>query len=136
MSLCLTSGSRFLCSITQETKEIVRLHSYPLHNKLGISATIYQAARATFAATTFFEPVLISARRFAGGGLGANDPVGEVEGEASNIWCEDTGDLKPQVKCIISIGTGNPGKKAMDDSLLFLRLSRPRMILQTRLSYV
>lgn len=42
----------------------------------------------------------------------------EVEGEASEIWCSDTGHLKPLVKCFISIGTGNPGKAAMKDSLL------------------
>jgi len=44
--------------------------------------------------------------------------VDEVEGEASNIWCSETGDLKPLVKCFISIGTGNPGKKAFEDSLI------------------
>ena len=42
----------------------------------------------------------------------------EVEGEASNIWCSETGDLKPLVKCFISIGTGNPGKKAFEDNMI------------------
>jgi hypothetical protein len=50
--------------------------------------------------------------------LGANNPVDEVEGEASDIWCSETGDLKPLVKCFISIGTGNPGKKAIEDNML------------------
>ncbi|KAJ5993903.1 FabD/lysophospholipase-like protein [Penicillium sp. IBT 35674x] len=122
----------FVCSITQETKEIVRLRSYSMHNKPGISATICQAARATSAATTFFEPVSIGARRFADGALGANNPVDEVEGEASNIWCEQTGDLKPLVKCFISIGTGNPGKKAMEDNLLkFVSKTLPALTTQT-----
>ncbi|KAJ5930429.1 FabD/lysophospholipase-like protein [Penicillium verhagenii] len=120
----------FVCSITQETKDIVRLRSYG--NNTGIQATICQAARATSAATTFFEPVSIGARRFADGALGANDPVDEVEGEASDIWCEDTGDLKPQVKCFISIGTGNPGKKAMEDNLLkFVSKTLPNLVTQT-----
>jgi hypothetical protein len=44
--------------------------------------------------------------------------VDEVEGEAANIWCFETGDLKPLIKCCISIGTGNPGKKAFEDSLI------------------
>ncbi|KAJ5207451.1 FabD/lysophospholipase-like protein [Penicillium cf. griseofulvum] len=122
----------FVCSITQETKEIVRLRSYPIHNKPGIPATICQAARATSAATTFFEPVSIGARRFADGALGANNPVDEVEGEASDIWCEDTGDLKPLVKCFISIGTGHPGKKAMEDNLLkFVSKTLPALATQT-----
>ncbi|KAJ6042987.1 FabD/lysophospholipase-like protein [Penicillium canescens] len=122
----------FVCSITQETKEIVRLRSYPMRNKPGIPATICQAARATSAATTFFEPASIGARRFADGALGANNPVDEVEDEASDIWCEDTGDLKPLVKCFISIGTGHPGKKAMEDNLLkFVSKTLPALVTQT-----
>lgn len=42
----------------------------------------------------------------------------EVESEASDIWCSETGDLKPLVKCFVSIGTGNPGKKAIEDNML------------------
>jgi predicted acylesterase/phospholipase RssA len=56
-----------------------------MRNKPGIPATICQAARATSAATTFFEPASIGARRFADGALGANNPVDEVEDEASDI---------------------------------------------------
>lgn len=41
-----------------------------------------------------------------------------MENEASNIWCADTGDLKPLVKCFISIGTGNPGTKPIKDNIL------------------
>ena len=123
---------RFVCSITQETKEIVRLHSYQESGKLEIPATICQAARATSAATTFFDPVSIGARRFADGALGANNPVDEVEGEASNIWCPETGDLKPLVKCFISIGTGNPGKKAMQDNLFkFMSKTLPELTTET-----
>jgi hypothetical protein len=52
------------------------------------------------------------------GALGANNPVDEVEGEAANIWCSGTSELKPLVKCFISIGTGNPGKEAIEDNML------------------
>ena len=52
------------------------------------------------------------------GALGANNPVNQVEGEATDIWCSDTGDLKPLVQCFVSIGTGNLGKKAIDDKIL------------------
>jgi predicted acylesterase/phospholipase RssA len=84
----------------------------------NISATIYEAALATSAATTYFEPVKIGTRKFVDGGLGTNNPVEEVEGEASNIFCPKTRELKPQVKCFISIGTGNPGKKAIEDNMI------------------
>ena len=99
----------FVCTADRDTKDIVRLRSYSLPDEPNIRATICQAALATSAATTFFDPVSIGDRTFADGGLGANNPVDEVEGEASNVWCSETGDLKPLVKCFISIGTGNPG---------------------------
>ncbi|GIJ91451.1 hypothetical protein Asppvi_010416 [Aspergillus pseudoviridinutans] len=83
-----------------------------------IPATICQAGLATSAATTFFDPVSIDDRTFADGGFGANNPVDEVEGEASNIWGSDEKDLKELVKCFISIGTGNPGKKAFEDGMI------------------
>ncbi|PGH27747.1 hypothetical protein AJ80_00535 [Polytolypa hystricis UAMH7299] len=110
----------FVCATDRYTKKIVRLRSYKLPDQPGIPATICQAALATSAATTFFDPVSIDDRSFAYGAFGANNPVNEVEGEASNIWCPDTGDLKPLVKCFISIGTGNPGIKPFKDSLFGL----------------
>jgi hypothetical protein len=112
----------FVCTADRSTKDIVRLRSYSLPDETNVRATIYEAALATSAATTFFEPVSIGDRTFADGALGANNPVDEVEGEASNIWCSETGDLKRLVKCFVSIGTGNPGKKAFQDGVInFLR---------------
>lgn len=108
----------FVCTVDQNTKGIVRLRSYDLSDATRVPATICQAALATSAATTFFEPVRIGNRTFADGGLGANNPVDEVEGEASDIWCANSGDLKPLVKCFISIGTGNPGIQACEDSMI------------------
>ncbi|RDW92542.1 hypothetical protein BP5796_01936 [Coleophoma crateriformis] len=108
----------FVCTVDRDTKNITRLRSYSLPEERNIPATIWQAALATSAATTFFEPVTIGHRTFTDGGLGANNPVDEVEDEASNIWCKETADLKPLVKCFISIGTGNPGKDAFKDNIL------------------
>lgn len=113
-----SNEDRFVCTVDRDTKDIVRLRSYSLPDDPNIRATICQAALATSAATTFFEPVSIGHRTFADGGLGSNNPVDEVEGEAANIWCSETGDLKPLVKCFISIGTGNPGKKAFEDNII------------------
>ncbi|KAI4599644.1 hypothetical protein KJ359_001741 [Pestalotiopsis sp. 9143b] len=107
----------FVCTADRHTKDIVRLRSYTLPEERSIRATICEAALATSATTTFFQPVRIAARSFADGGLGANNPVDEVEGEASNIWCPDGNDLKPLVKCFISIGTGNPGKRSFEEGM-------------------
>lgn len=109
----------FVCTTAKEVAGITRLRSYDLPDELNIPATICEAALATSAATGFFEAVSIGARQFVDGALlGANNPVDEVEGEAANIWCSGTGDLKPLVKCFISIGTGNPGKRAIEDNML------------------
>lgn len=110
--------SSFVCTIAHETKGITRLRSYTVSGQLDIPATICQAALATSAATTFFDPVCIGKRKFVDGGLSANNPVDEVEREASDIWCPDDGELKPLVKCFISIGTGNPGLKPIEDKML------------------
>lgn len=103
--------------MAKETAGITRLRSYTLADEGDIPATICEAALATSAATGFFDPVAIGARQFVDGALGANNPIVEVEGEAANIWSSGTGDLKPLVKCFISIGTGKPGKKALEDNV-------------------
>ncbi|KAH8772415.1 acyl transferase/acyl hydrolase/lysophospholipase [Hyaloscypha sp. PMI_1271] len=75
----------FICTIDQNTKSIVYLRSYESSDESNIPASICQAALATSATTTFFEPIHIRNRIFADSGLGANNPVDEVEGEAANI---------------------------------------------------
>ncbi|KAJ4211786.1 hypothetical protein NW759_012074 [Fusarium solani] len=52
------------------------------------------------------------------GGLGANNPVEQVVAEARCIMGCETGELKPLVKCLISIGTGNPGMKSINKNFL------------------
>lgn len=81
------------------------------------AATIVEAALATSAATTFFEPVTIGVRRYVDAALGSNNPVRSVWNEAQNIWCPDDGQLEPRVKCLISIGTGNPGSASVKEGV-------------------
>lgn len=121
-----------MCTVSKDLYGISRLSSYDLPEKYRVQATICEAALATSAATGFFDSVTIGARRFVDGALGANNPVDEIEGEASDIWCKETGDLKPLVKCFISIGTGNPGKKAIKDKMLgFLSKTLVRISTET-----
>ncbi|KAF4920399.1 Calcium-independent phospholipase A2-gamma [Colletotrichum fructicola] len=107
----------FVCAASKETGSIARLRSYSLPTKKDTSATICEAALATSAATGLFDPVSIGPRKYVDGALGANNPVDQVEDEASNLWCSESGNLKPLVKCFISLGTGNPGKKSIQDRL-------------------
>ncbi|GAB7349529.1 hypothetical protein MBLNU459_g0232t2 [Dothideomycetes sp. NU459] len=110
----------FVCATAKETNATTHLRSYVLPNETNIHCTISEAALATSAATSFFKPVEIGHRVFVDGGLGGlgvNNPSEQVETEAGNIWSPMTGDPKRLVKCFISIGTGNPGRKPMEDNV-------------------
>jgi len=117
----------FVCTTSKDTLQIVRLRSYGMASDT-IPATICEAALATSAATGFFDPVSIGDFRFVDGAFGANNPVEEVEEEATDIWCTTSRDLKPLVKCFLSIGTGSPGKTPIDDNMIkFLSRTLVRM---------
>jgi predicted acylesterase/phospholipase RssA len=96
---------------------ITRLRSYTLPDWVTIPATICEAALATSAVSSFFDPVSIGERKYVDGPLIDSNPADQVEDEAVNIWAPDSGHVKPLVKCFLSIGTGIPGKKALDDSV-------------------
>jgi predicted acylesterase/phospholipase RssA len=98
------------------------LRSYDLPQKPNLPVTLSEAALATSAATSFFDPVYIGARQFVDGAIGANNPVEHVEGEARELWCNINDDVQSLTKCFLSIGTGNPGKRPVKDGALeFLR---------------
>ena len=69
------------------------------------------------AAASYFEPVTIRGLKFVDGALGANNPVDEVWSEALNIWCPSDDVLEPLVQCFVSIGTGKPGLKPLNERL-------------------
>lgn len=99
----------------------VLLRSYQSHDALNnIPATICEAVRATSAATSFFEPATIGprGRKFVDGGLGANNPVEQIWNEAQNIWCSGEVELRDLLKCFVSLGTGNPGRKLIAEGAM------------------
>ncbi|KAF2156379.1 FabD/lysophospholipase-like protein [Myriangium duriaei CBS 260.36] len=69
---------------------------------------VWEAARATSAASTFFESIDIglSARRFRDGGTGANNPVFTMWKEASDVFCGSNGSLDADLACLVSVGCG------------------------------
>ena len=78
--------------------------------------TIVEAALATSAASTFFDRVQIGDRFFRDGATGANNPINEVWIEAENIWNDDEEEqLYDMVGCVLSVGTGNPGVKPLNE---------------------
>jgi predicted acylesterase/phospholipase RssA len=76
------------------------------------ATTIWQAARATSAAPSFFDELDITIGRlhesFVDGGTGANNPIHEIWDEGRNTWKGFTDD---NINLMLSIGTGIPSMK-------------------------
>jgi hypothetical protein len=82
--------------------------------------TIWEACRATSAATSFFDPIAVG--RFGGEfvdeATGANNPVRELWDQAQLAWGPEL--LEGKVKCLVSIGTGVPSLKPFKDDVLHI----------------
>ncbi|PVH79912.1 FabD/lysophospholipase-like protein [Cadophora sp. DSE1049] len=79
---------------------------------------IWEAARATASAPTFFDPIEISCNgfteTFVDGALGHNNPVNQLWMEAEE---EFGGPLESKIQCILSLGTGRPALKEVGSSM-------------------
>ena len=107
-----------MCAVRASNKSLARLRSYDSTDPfVDDGITVWQAGRATSAATSFFDPITIgeghTGRAYVDGALGFNNPMHAVWAEAQDIWKPDDGKLEPMIKCIVSIGTGNPGTSAV-----------------------
>ena len=104
-----------MCAVRKENKDVARLRAY--RSDTGGGTKIWEAARATSAASGFFDPISIGrhGQEYVDAGLGCNNPVNEVWTEAQDIWSSEGGDLATLVNCFISIGTGNPGTSPIED---------------------
>lgn len=81
------------------------------------AATVWEAARATSAATTFFEPITIGDETFVDGATGANNPIQHLWSEAADVWGLQDNQLEENIKCLVSIGTGIPSLNAFGPGL-------------------
>jgi len=78
----------------------VRMRTYGIGTADAFPARIWEVARATTAAPTFFEPITIKGVTYGDGGTGWNNPTAEAIAEAHKIWS-----TRP-IGCLLSIGTG------------------------------
>lgn len=84
------------------------------------TVTIWEAARATSAASSFFDPITLGSHGtvFLDGGTGANNPVYELWVLAKDVFSAEgtqsgsATSLEADIGCIVSIGTGVPSPKA------------------------
>lgn len=84
------------------------------------SVKIWEACRATSAASSFFDPIAFGRYReeFVDGATGANNPVWEVWNQAQLMWGPEP--LESKIKCLVSIGTGVPSLNAFQDNVFHI----------------
>ncbi|KAE9378672.1 FabD/lysophospholipase-like protein [Stipitochalara longipes BDJ] len=126
----------FVVALTAEGGNAVRFTNYQkLHegDNLFKEAKIWEAARATSSAPTFFDPIDITCNRitqtFVDGALGHNNPVNELWMEAQS---EFGNPLEPQIRFILSIGTGRPALKKIGSSLTDFGKTLIKMTVETQ----
>ncbi|KAK4233664.1 acyl transferase/acyl hydrolase/lysophospholipase, partial [Achaetomium macrosporum] len=111
----------FVCATSKETGDTVCLANYRSprsdNSDLLNATTIWQACRATSAATTFFDPIAIGPfnEQFVDGALGTNNPVYALWNQAQDVWGDQ---LRGSLKCLVSIGTGLPALRPVRDDVL------------------
>jgi predicted acylesterase/phospholipase RssA len=121
--LNIVDQSRFVCATSKETSETVCLTSYRSPrggSDLLNSVQIWEACRATSAASTFFNPIAVGRfnEGFVDGATGANNPVWEVWNQAQLLWGPQP--LENKIKCLVSIGTGVPSLKPFQDDVFHI----------------
>ncbi|CAN9313493.1 unnamed protein product [Alternaria alternata] len=116
MGACKT----FVCVTSQRTGRPVILSSY-YNDRRGTDmlniTKIWEAARATSAATTFFDPITIGDETFIDGATGANNPVRYMMAEARDVFNNGKTLSEDDFRCIVSIGTGIPSLTAFGPGL-------------------
>ena len=110
--------------MTGEARSIIRFTDYKKsggEHSVYDDVKIWEAARATSAATSFFDPITITSRNlprmFSDGSLGSNNPVYELWQEAGEVWQRPGLPLEPQIRCLLSVGTGRPRLEILGRSL-------------------
>jgi predicted acylesterase/phospholipase RssA len=94
---------------------MIRSYRGRAHDRLHPICKIWEAARATSAASTFFDPIEIGPfrQKFVDGGLRHNNPIDIAEFESRDLWPDDD-------RIIISLGTGSAPGKAVTGNLVSL----------------
>ncbi|KAI9731305.1 MAG: hypothetical protein M1834_005208 [Cirrosporium novae-zelandiae] len=106
--------SRFVCA-SMSNAGTQRLRSYTSIVEERMKCTIWEAARATSAAPTFFEPITFTnGLEFRDGGLGDNNPIFALIDEANTEY------HPRKIHTIVSLGTGVTASIKLKNSLTSL----------------
>ena len=89
-----------VASTLRDGGSATRMRTYNSRKAFAFPCLIWEAARATSAAPTFFESIVIEGETFGDGGVGWNNPAEESIAEARQVWPN-----RP-IGCLVSLGTG------------------------------
>jgi predicted acylesterase/phospholipase RssA len=122
-------GKAFVCAMPAKNLAYPRrFRTYPVRELASANCMIWEAARATTAAPTFFKRIAISEEgrakeEFVDGGLRCNNPSVQVLEEARNIFGDDR-----KISCLVSIGTGHPGTIGLSKPDSFQKILPTKLI--------
>ncbi|KAI9834433.1 MAG: hypothetical protein M1826_002587 [Phylliscum demangeonii] len=106
----------FVCAVRQDdSTAVIRSYRTRANDRLHSICKIWEAARATSAASRLFEPITIGPfnQKFVDGGLRHNNPIDLVDIESEALWPKHD-------RLIISIGTGIAPGRAVNGNLMSL----------------
>ena len=118
----------FVTSVLERNSQPVFLRTYEsgkLADPFSHDFALWEALRATSAASTFFDPYQHGDMRFVDGGFAYNNPVLRVMIEATDLWGVD------QPALLISIGTGESFGKSLGGNLKNLAQRAVKLTMQT-----
>ena len=127
---------RFVCATNKQTSETITLASYRRARGGNTRLThtrIWEAARATSAASSFFDPITRRMgqydEEFVDGATGANNPVHILWNEVKDL-CEAES-VEFNIQCLVSVGTGVPSPSAFRDDVLGITDTLTRISTET-----
>ncbi|THU98322.1 FabD/lysophospholipase-like protein [Dendrothele bispora CBS 962.96] len=122
-------GRAFVCAVPATNMRFPRIfRTYKLLGNSDPNCKIWQAARATTAAPTFFKCISIPGvggieETFIDAGIRCNNPAEQVREEAKRLFGENR-----TVGVFVSIGTGHPGTIGLSKPDVFQRLLPSQLI--------
>ena len=129
---CRTFVVATLAEYVNSPPELFR--SYELPSYPTCECTIWEAARATSAAPTFFKPIKIKPPSpgidYVDGGLGYNNPSDLARAEAQEIWPSS------RLCCLVSLGTGHSKAISLDLPNLETNVEEQRTVLKTIRNFI
>lgn len=116
----------FVSATSGSTAETVLLTSYSTRRTISDRlkyTKIWQAARATSAASSFFDPMVVQLGSYkesytdGATGANANNPIYHLWQEAKETFLAPGERLEDNIDCLLSIGTGVPSVEPFGSSL-------------------